>query len=198
MKILHFEQGGSEWFAARIGSLGGSSMNAVMAKGEGKTRKQLMYRMVGEILTGTPYEGYTNANMERGTEQESEARLAYEMVTGTTVERVGMFVYGPHTHCSPDGVVGDGTIEIKCVIPSVQVETILSDRIPATYRKQTQWSLVEKEWCDFVSYSPLVKDRPIWIKRVFRNETIIAGMMAEASIFIEEMLAMVEAVKREV
>jgi hypothetical protein len=170
-------------------------MSAVMAKGEGKTRRQLMYRMVGEILTGFAYESYTNLNMERGKEQEAEARLAYELTTGTTVEQVGLFVYGPHAHFSPDGIVGEGIVEIKCVIPSVHVETILSRKSPAAYQRQIQWGLVDKVWCDFVSYSPLVKDRPIWITRVWRNETIIADMQTEAAIFIDEMLSMVEAVR---
>ena len=196
MKVLDLIQGSDEWHAARIGSVGGSSVSAVMAKGQGKTRKQLLYRMAGEILTGVPYESYKNPHMERGLEQEAEARLAYEMVTGNTVDTVGMFVYGDHKHYSPDGWVEDGIIEIKCVIPSVHIETIISDKVPSVYRQQIQWGLLHKEWCDFVSYSPLVKDRPIWVRRVYKNESIISGIMSEVDVFIEEMLCLVEEVKR--
>ena len=103
-----------------------------------------------------------------------------------------------HKHYSPDGLVNhDGMIEIKSVIPSVHVETILSDNVPAAYRKQIQWGLhiCERKWCDFVSYSPLITDKPIWIKRVYRDEKLIKELDEGADKFIEEMLELVEKIK---
>ena len=47
-EILDMPQGSDEWFAERIGSIGGSSIASVVAKGEGKMRKSLMYRLAGE------------------------------------------------------------------------------------------------------------------------------------------------------
>ena len=58
METINVEQGSDGWFAARIGSIGGSSIQSAVAKGEGKTRKSLMYRLIGEILSGVKYEGY--------------------------------------------------------------------------------------------------------------------------------------------
>ena len=91
----------------------------------------------------------------------------------------------------------DGIIEIKCVIPSVHVETILLDKVPAAYRKQCQWGLhiCQRKWCDFVSYSPLVVDRPIWIKRVYRDEKLIKQLDEGADKFIAELLGIVEKIK---
>ena len=39
---------------------------AVMAKGEGKTRREYMLKLLGERLTGEPSDSYTNQHMERG------------------------------------------------------------------------------------------------------------------------------------
>lgn len=90
MKILEIDQLSDEWFKARIGSIGGSSISAVMAKGQGKTRKTLMYRLAGEILSGEKYEGYHNEHMDRGIDQESEARNMYEFIKGSEVKIVGL------------------------------------------------------------------------------------------------------------
>ena len=119
--------------------------------GQGKTRKQLMYRLAGEILSGEKYVGYSNDHMQRGIEMEAEARQCYELITDKPVEQVAMFQYSDHTHFSPDGDLGDGIIEIKCTIPSVHIETIISDKIPAAYRKQCAWGLLERDYCDFIS-----------------------------------------------
>lgn len=193
--IKNIDQGDDAWFKLRIGSLGGSSIGKATAKGAGKTRNSLMYQMVGEILSGQKHEGYHNHHMERGNELEDEARRAYMQETYSVVEQVAMFKYSDHTHFSPDGYMPDqgGIIEIKCVIPSVHVETIISGKVPSAYRKQVYWGMAGGcEFCDFVSYSPTVKPRPIWIKRVHRDDKIISGLKDGADQFIEEMLAMVE------
>jgi len=198
MKTIECEQGTDEWFEARIGSIGGSSIAAVVAKGQGKMRKNLLYRLAGEILSGEKYESYSNAHMERGIEQEAEARDMYEFITGNEVKQVGLVKESGHKHFSPDGLVADdGVLEIKCVIPSVHVETIISDKVPAAYRKQCQWGMFvcESDWCDFVSYSPSVIDRPIWIKRVYRDEKLIEELNGGADKFIEELSAIVDKIK---
>ena len=88
--IDDIEQGSPEWFSQRLGSIGGSSIASVVAGGQGKMRKQLMYRLIGEILSGVNYEGYHNADMQRGIEQESDARNMYEFVTDNEVKEVGL------------------------------------------------------------------------------------------------------------
>ena len=198
MEILDCVQGSPEWFDARLGSIGGSSIAAVMAKGQGKMRKTLMYRLAGEILSGQSYEGYTNFHMERGLEQEDMARREYQMIKRTKVEQLGLIRKSKHKHYSPDGVVGHDIIEIKCVIPSVHVETIISDKVPAQYRKQCQWGIdiCDSDWCDFTSYSPLIADKPIWIKRVGRDDKLIKELNEGADKFIDELLAIVEKIRK--
>jgi hypothetical protein len=104
-----------------------------------------------------------------------------------------------YKHYSPDGLVGDnGMIEIKCVIPSVHIRTILDDKVPAEYVKQIQWglSICERDWCDFVSYCPEVIDKPLWIIRMDRDEKKIKELHEAADTFIEEMLEIVERIKK--
>ncbi|OEU68434.1 MAG: hypothetical protein BBJ57_02395 [Desulfobacterales bacterium PC51MH44] len=198
MEVIDIPQMSHEWYLARIGSIGGSSIASVVAGGQGKMRKQLMYRLIGEMLSGVKYEGYSNADMLRGIEQEPDARNMYEFVTGNEVRQIGLVKVTDHKHESPDGLVDpDGKIEIKSVIPSVHVETILSDNVPAAYRKQVQWGLhiCECQWCDFVSYSPLIIDKPIWVKRTYRDEKLIKELDEGANKFITEMLKLVEKIR---
>jgi len=194
--IKDINQGDDEWFALRIGSLGGSSIKDAVAGGTGATRKKLLYRLAGEILSGEKYSGFTNEHMERGVLLEDEARQTYSFLEGVEVEQVAMFKYSEHEHYSPDGCIGNnGIIEIKCTIPSVHIETIISDKVPAAYRKQVAWGLREKEFCDFISYSPTVRDKPIWIKRAYRDEKLIKTLRCGATKFIEEMLSIVERIR---
>jgi putative phage-type endonuclease len=198
MEILNCEQLSDEWMQARIGSIGGSSIASVVAGGQGTMRKNLLYRLVGELLSGVKYEAYSNKHMERGIEQEPDARNMYEFVTGNEVTQVGLVKASPYKHYSPDGLVDkDGMIESKAAIPSVQVERILNGTIEGNYKKQMQWGLwiCERQWCDFVSYSPLVAAKPIWIKRIQREETIMKEMNMAADKFIGEMLNLIKKIK---
>jgi len=197
MEIIDIEQGSDEWFAARLGSIGGSSIASVVAKGQGKMRTNLLYRLAGEILSGQPYDSYHNDHMARGNAQEAEARDMYEFVSENSVEQIGLIRKSPHKHFSPDGLVGHNIIEIKCTIPSVHIETVITDKVPAAYRRQIQWGMFvcESEWCDFVSYSPLVTDKPIFIKRTKRDEKLIKELDEGADLFIEELQSIVEKIR---
>jgi hypothetical protein len=46
-----------------------------------------MLKLAGEILTGEPMESYSNVHMERGKEQEAEAREAYELMKDVDCSR---------------------------------------------------------------------------------------------------------------
>ena len=65
-----------EWFAARLGRVTASRIADVCARtktGWGAGRKNYMAELVAERLTGTRQEGFTNAAMQWGTDQEPEA-----------------------------------------------------------------------------------------------------------------------------
>lgn len=198
--IKEFDQLSPEWSKARIGSIGGSSISKAVAKGEGKVRKQLLYDMVGEILSGEKKNNFKTVHMDEGLKYEDEARSLYAFRHDVEVEQIAMFRDGPHKHASPDGVLGDyGLIEIKTVIPSVYVEVKLNKKIATEHRKQMQWCLKRSDlvYCDYVVYCPYVKEiDPLLVIRVERDEKEIAELESGADVFISEMLSMVEAMRK--
>lgn len=185
------EQGSEEWIAARLGLVTASCFSDVMAKGEGTVRKKYMRRLVAERLTGSPTECYSSHHLERGTEQEPYARLEYEAETGNIVEEVG-FIKHPTllAGASPDGLIdADGGGEFKCVIPSVQIETVERGKYPPTHKPQIMGNLwiTGRKWWDFVSYSP---DMPpslrLYIYRVERDDEYIKNLESEVIKFLDE------------
>jgi len=199
MEIIECEQGSETWKNYRIGSIGGSSIASVVAKGAGKMRQNLLYRLAGEILSGTKYESFHNEHMLRGLEQEADARNVYAMEKEIEVVQVGLVKLDEFRHYSPDGLIGaDGMIEIKCVIPSVHVETIDTGKIDGGYYKQIQWGLyvTGRRWCDFISYSPTLKNCLMWIRYFNRDEKLITELIEGAEKFIDELKSLVLKIKR--
>jgi predicted phage-related endonuclease len=199
MQIIKCEPHSEEWFQARLGSIGGSSISSVMAKGKGKMRKNLLYRLAGEIVSGQSYEGYSNHHMLRGTEEEQSAIDAYQFITDRDVYNPGIVKQSSNKHYSPDGLCDpDGIIECKSAIPSIHIERIDTDKIEGNYIKQMQWGLFicERNWADFVSYSPLVKSKFIWIKRIERDEKLIKEMNEECDKFLFEMITIIKKVEK--
>jgi putative phage-type endonuclease len=185
-------QGTEEWAAARAGHCTSSEFAAVLAKGEGKTRRAYMRRVLAERMIGKPIDGYRNAHMDRGKEQEPWAREAYEVETGNLVELVGFVKHDAieWCGCSPDGLVGnDGGVEAKCVIPTVQLETIMGGKYPTEHVAQVQgnlWITERKHW-DFVSFSPDMPERlRLYVYRVQRDEAYIAALDLEVRRFLAE------------
>lgn len=196
--IADCEQGDKAWFKHRLGSIGGSSISSVVAGGKGKMRKNLMYRLAGEILSGINYEGYSNYHMDRGTEQEDDSLNVYAAVSGNEIYKPALVKATNYTHYSPDSLCDpDGIIECKSAIPSIHIERIIADKIEGNYFKQIQWGLhiCERHWCDFVSYSPTVSIKPIWIKRYFRDERLIEDLKEGVDKFLIEMAKIIRRIK---
>ncbi len=117
MEIIDCDQGSETWFQSRLGIPTASEFSTVLAKGKdgGKslTRKTYLMKLAGEILTGEPMESYSNQHMERGKEQEAEAREAYELMKDVDCQQVG-FIRNGDRGCSPDSLIGsEGALEIK-------------------------------------------------------------------------------------
>ena len=189
-------QGTDAWFTDRLGIPTASMYSALMAKGEGKTRKAYMIKLAAERLTGKRAESFSNGHTDRGTEQEPYARMSYESLTGNVVQEVG-FIRHPTlmTGSSPDGLIDlDGGVEIKSVIPTVQIETILKGGYPTGHKAQIQGNLwnAERGWWDFVSYSPdMPQGLDTYIFRVVRDEAYIKELEAEVIRFLADLDAMV-------
>ena len=207
MKIHVVEQGSPEWHALRCGKASASEFSSILAKGQGKMRASYLRRVVAETLTGKPSDTYRNSHMDRGNEQEPMARWSYELASGNAVERVGFIEHdNGRVGCSPDGLCLNGTrgTEIKCVIPTVQVETLERGGYPPEHKAQIQggmWITGLETW-DFCSYSP---DMPphlrTYIFTVERDETYISIIENEVMSFladVDRMLSRLENVGVEV
>ena len=188
------EQRTPEWFAQRAGKVTASSVYKVMAKtktGYSADRENYQAQLVVERMTGQPAKPYSNAAMEWGVEQEANARAAYEAQMGKLVEEVGFIPHPTIPMCgaSPDGVVGDGLIEIKCPETATMIELQLSNKIPDKYLKQMQLQMrcADKQWCHFVVYDPRMPERlQLLILHVDRDEKLIGEMEAEIVKFLAE------------
>lgn len=188
---MNAPQGSEAWALARCGRATSSEFSSILAKGEGKMRAAYLIRVVAERLTGKPVDTYHNGHMERGQEQETWARMAYQARTGLLVEE-SEFIPHPklQTGCSPDGLIGeDGGLELKSVIPTVHVETMLRGAYPPKHRAQIMGNLwlADRQWWDFCSYCP---DMPphlqVYIFRVERDAKYIETLTAEVVRFLEE------------
>jgi len=108
-----------------------------------------------EQITGSPISSdYTNADMQRGHDQEPVARMLYEDETFSEVTNGG-FWESDFIGCSPDGMVDDnGAIEIKSVITSVHYANVKRGNVDPAYRWQCIGNLkfTGSDWLDFISY----------------------------------------------
>jgi putative phage-type endonuclease len=160
--------------------------------GYGASRENLMAQLICERLTGKPTEGFTSAAMEWGTQTEPEARAVYSARIGELVDEVG-FIEHPTiamAGASPDGVIDDALVEIKCANSATHLEYVLSGKPPAKYITQMQWQMacVGKPACDFVSYDPRLPEHlQLLIVRVPRDDAMIADLEAEVRKFLVEL-----------
>lgn len=191
------QQNSAEWRAARCGKLTASRLSDALAKnksGWAASRSNLMSDLICERLTGVPTDGFVSAPMVHGLEFEQEARDAYAWRTDSEVTQVG-FIDHPTINmsgASPDGTVGYvGLIEIKCPNTATHIETLLGGAVPSRYITQIQFQMAcvgSAAWCDFVSFDPRLPDAmKLFIKRVPRDNVIIADLEKHVVAFLEEL-----------
>jgi putative phage-type endonuclease len=189
------EQGTQEWLQERCGKVTASRIADLMARtktGWGASRANYAAQLVAERLTGCVSPSFTNAAMIHGTETEPEARRAYEFFVDRDVQQVG-FVPHPAIEmagASPDGLVGeDGLLEIKAPQTATHIETLITEKIPEKYLLQMAWQMActGRRWCDYASYDPRLPERMrLWVKRIPRDDELIAELEREVSAFITE------------
>jgi hypothetical protein len=191
VKILDVVQGTTEWLSARAGIPTSSQFHKIITP---KTRKvsgqaaDYAYQLVAERVLGRYLEDTKSFYWaERGKQLEDEARLYYEMLTGSVTERVGFITNDNGTiGASPDRLVGErGLLEIKCPAPQTHMGYLLGDPVSADYWLQVQGQLwiAERDWTDVLSYHP---ELPPAIIRVERNEKDITMLEEQIGIFVEQ------------
>ena len=198
------EQRTDEWYAARLGRATASNFGKVLAKikaGEAADRRNYRAQLVIERLTGNRQEGYSNAAMQWGTEQEPFARIAYMADRGVDVQEVGFIQHATlMAGCSPDGLIAsDGLIEIKCPVSATHIETLKTQHMPLEHMPQVQGQMwiAGREWCDFVSYDPRMPEKlQMFVQRIPRDDQYIKALAFEIERFLEEVTAEVTALQK--
>ena len=204
------EQRTDEWFKARLGKVTASKIHDIMIKtkvGESTYKTKYRMQLVTERLTGKVVPMFMNNAMAHGVEYEDEAKTCYanhkKLLVGTDVRDVGMIDHPSIDMCgaSPDGLVGDdGLIEIKCPQPMTHTTTLETGDINKRYIHQMQWQMScvgdHIKWCDFVSYHPdFPDDLKLFIKRVPRDNELIARLEEEVSTFVQEVDYKIKTIK---
>jgi putative phage-type endonuclease len=149
-------------------------------------------------MTGKPQDDvFVNQAMQHGTDTEPFARAAYETKYGLMVDQCGLVLHPSIERgaSSPDGLVGDGLIEIKCPKTATHLDYLLAGVAPSKYQLQMLWQMActERAWCDFVSFDPrLPKDLQMLCVRFERDDKRIKEIEAEVVKFLSEVDAMIE------
>jgi len=190
-------QGSPEWIACRLGKVTSSRISDIMSKGKSgapsASRKNYMFQLLLERLTGEMAEHYVSAEMQRGIDKEQDAAEAYEIATYLVVEKCGFFESpsGLMEGSSPDRLINDhGLIEIKNPNTATHIETIISGEIKKDYIYQMQHQMYcsERDWCDFVSYDDRCPaNLRLFVKRVDRDKIMISEIMAEVKLFLSDL-----------
>jgi predicted phage-related endonuclease len=198
MTIRYFPelvQGTDEWLSARCGLLTASEMKLILtptlkAASNDKERAHL-FELLAQRETRFVEPQYVSFDMERGKEDEIEARALYSRHYAPVTE-MGFVTndrWGFTIGYSPDGLVGDeGAIEAKSRKAKYQVETILGLTVPDEYLLQCQTGLLvsERQWIDFISYSGGL---PMIVLRVWPDEKVENAIIEAAGAFEERLAA---------
>jgi len=171
MIILDCEQMDSEWWQAHVGTPSASNFSKILTP-TGKpsaSAKDYMYQLAGEALSENKTETYQSAAMQRGIEMEEEARTLYELMFDVEIRQPGLIYPDEQKKycCSPDGLLQDHGLEIKCPLIHTHVGYLLSCKLPTIYIPQVQGSMLItgfKRW-DFMSYFPGLKPLIVKVER---------------------------------
>lgn len=198
MIILGCAQYSEAWYQAKAGVPSASNFDKIVtSKGEpSKQSQKYLYQLAGEKLLEVMPESYQSEAMKRGLEMEGEARKLFKMAHDTEVSQVGI-VYPDEQKkilCSPDGLLGNTGLEIKCPLIHTHIAYLLEGKLPTEYIQQVQGSMFVTgfEHYFFMSYFPGLK--PLILK-VERDELFIKKLEAELSKFCLELVGVVRKLK---
>ena len=189
--IHDIDQNTDEWFEARRGKVTASNFAVIMAnygKPFGNPAIQYAMKVAIEGKTNRSIDGFKNEWMERGIELEDDARQLYSDMTFTEVQD-GKFWTDGRFGASPDGLAGDGLIEIKCPKYSTHFAQIIKGGYDLSYQWQIrgQMWITDRDWCDFVSYChDFPQNKQLYIYRVERDQEEESRMIERLNEFLEQ------------
>lgn len=204
MHLLSLEQESEEWLKVRLRLVTASRFSDILTKPRSKADKEAgalsdtansyMMELAAQIITNEQ-KHVSSAPLEWGSKHESSACAEYEIEHGMDVDHVGICIHGSRmVGGSPDGLVGEsGIIEIKCPHNSVNhLKTILAGTMPSYHTPQVQGNLwlLEREWCDFISFDPRIDPDSklrLFCTRVYRDDQYIKRLEKEVMSFTEKL-----------
>jgi hypothetical protein len=218
-KILYFDQhdengnATKEFLRARCGRITASRLGDVMAysvqKGkegkELKTRADYKWELMSERMTGLSARRFVTPEMLWGTQQESEARTAYEIAHDVLTEQVGFAIHPTMdwSGASPDSLVGTNHgVDFKCFTTERHLEIYRSKNLPQEIYDQMQWCMVccEVDTWDVCFWDPRLFGQFEHLKRfeipVYRNNDRIAELEAEVLKMHTEIEAMIDEISK--
>lgn len=200
------------WYQARCGFATGSKAGDIIARtksGWSTSRGNYMWFLMAERLTGMPQGLRYVRSLEERVDLEPEARAGYALYYDHEVAEVG-FIWHPTIEkagASPDGLVdGDGLLELKALDAAQHLRLLAGgtteQEILDKYIPQCEFGMAstERQWCDFVSYCPFMKDEELRLyrRRIERDEDRIKKLETEVSLFLEELNEKVEMVRHRI
>lgn len=188
------EQGSNAWLELRKGKVTASRVADVMAKtktGVSASRANYLIELALQRVTGVIEPSYKNDAMQWGTDNEQTARTAFEVAHNVFVDQVA-FVDHPTIKdfgCSPDGVIGDSLLELKCPYQSAVHWSYFKDGCPSKYYTQIQAQMsctgAKSVW--FVSFDPRMPARSqLYIEEILKEEEFIKKLEDEVKQFLNE------------
>jgi hypothetical protein len=186
-EFQHTEQ----WWADRHGKATASRVWDIVARKQGRgdklgdftaKRQNYLEEKVAERVTGKNRDRRKIAILDHRLELEPDARAYYEFDQEVRIQIVGFVDHPriPMAGCSPDGLVGDeGGVEIKCCDAEGHLEIITAEFIKPEYLYQIHFNMActDRLWWDFVAFNPdMPEDGKLWVKRIDRDEEIIAWL----------------------
>ena len=173
MKIIYCEQNTPEWDYARLGKITSSSFSKILTP-TGKlptksSRNTYLYKKAAEQISGESEVGFYSVAMENGHLTEEKACNYFEMVTDLDLEKAGFIDSELGYGCSPDRV----GLEVKCPIPSTQIEYLEANKLPTIYIPQVQGSMLVtgRDHWNFISFC---EHLPPLILKVQRDDEYIS------------------------
>ena len=146
---------------------------------DGDGAETYICRKLAEKWKNEADEGFVSYSMEQGSLKEGVAIPFYEGLFDVKVRRVGFVLMDDGTFgCSPDGLILDGGIEIKCPEPHTHIGYLRSGGLPKDYAVQVQSSMYATgaKWWKFMSHA---NDLPPHIVTVERDP-LAMDVIAEA------------------
>lgn len=206
-RFIFCDQNTPEWHSHRCGRVTGSRVADLLRKGQNgqpsKMRATYYGDIVAERLAGVQESsGFVSGPMQWGKDNEEAARALYAFMNDVEPVKVGFIIHPrfERAGASPDSIINhDGGLETKCPNSATHIASLLGARVDPDYYKQCQWNMAcaEREWWDLCSYDPrFPAEMQLDTKRIYRDEATIRDLEAAVAIFLDEVAAAVEKLRR--